>query len=287
MSQRFRRLTDLFVQGSAVKLPDDTYLWVQVINAYERDECINDAQVARARLVLALKENGSERVKVEARLAEKGRDTLISDLADVKTDLKYPEIVSQIEADDEWREKVGILRRHAPDEAATPLTEDEIALVASLGEEWLAEINKRVADERDYQLQYYNHVDDEVLLEDYLEAWLDRRGGEVANAEYSLTELWYATRYCDAAPDGDGALDHARCVGHPHRVFPTKADARAMPDDLKGILVNALAGVGMNATDPKGSGKPESSSGSSPTPSGAAASTPSTSTATHNAPPGT
>lgn len=287
MSQRFRRLTDLFVQGRAVKLPDDTHLWVQVINAYERDECINDAQVARARLVLALKENGSERIKVEARLTEKGRDVLISDLADVKTEAKYAEIVNEIEADPEWREKVNILRRHNPDESATAITEDEVALVASLGEAWLTEINKRVADERDWQLQYYGHVDDEALLEDYLEAWLDRRGSEVANAEYSLTELWYATRYCDAAPDADGNLDHARCAGHPNRVFPTKADARAMPDSLKGILANALAEVGMNATDPKDSGNPGSSSGSSPTPNEPAGSTPSTSTETPDAPRGT
>lgn len=286
MSQRFRRLTDLFVTGKAVRLPDGSHLWVQAINAYERDECVSDAQVARARLVLALRENGSERAKIEARMAERGRDAMVIDLAAAKTEAKYGDVVADIEADPDWRERVEIMRRHDPAQAAAPMTEEEEALVRKINDDWFAEIARRIDDEQSYQVRHYTRVDDEELLADYLDAWLERRGSDVAAAEYSLTEMWYASRYCEATED-DGALDHSRCEGHPTRVFDTKGDARSAPDPLRDLLMSALTELAMAGRDPKGSDSPASSSDSSPTPSERAASTPSTSGETPDAVPGT
>jgi hypothetical protein len=287
MSQRFRRLTDLFVNGREVTLPDGSHLWIQAINAYERDECISDAQVARARLVLALKENGSERIKVEGRLAERGRDAMVVDLVQAQVDKKYSEIITQMESDPEWAEKLTIVRRTDFTQQATPATQDERDLVDKILTEWSSAIEERLDDERTWQTQHYARVPEETLLEDYLELWLDKRGNEVASAEYSLTEMWYATRYCEANHIDDDVLDHSLCKGHPDRVFATKADARSAPEKLQLIIGGELAALAMGDKDPKGSARPTSSSESSPTPSAAEESTPSTSTETLAPPPGT
>lgn len=287
MSSRFRRLTDLFVEGRPVALPDGTYLWVQAVNAFERDECVNDAHVARSRLVLALRNNGDERVKVEARLIERGRDALISELAGVKTDEKYPNIISELEDDPEWSERVEILRRTDVDESAKPETDDEKKLLETIWADYYAEIGRRLEAERDWLVNKYSRVDDVELLDAYVEAWLERRGRERANAEFSLSEMWYSTRYCEATADADGNLDHSRCDGHRERVFATKNDARSAPDALQELIGAEINKLAMPVRDPKDSGSPASSSEPSPLPSEAAESTPSTSTPTPSAAPGT
>lgn len=287
MNPRFRRLTDLFVDGRTVTLPDGTYLWVQVINAFERDECISDAQVARSRLILALKEDGTERLKIEARLIERGRSEMEADIAQAKVDDKYSDIVAELEDDPEWTERVAILRRTDFTSAAKPTEEAERAVVDKILTEWTGAIEARLDDEREYQRLHYARVADDELLDDYLEMWMDRRGVELGSAEYSLTEIWYATRYCDATPDSAGTLDHTRCEGHTQRVFETKRDARSAPDGLQKLISRALAEMAMVGRDPKGSASPASSSASSRTPSVAEESTPSTSIETHELPLGT
>ena len=287
MSQRFRRLTDLFVAGVPVELPDHTNLWVQAINAYERDECINDAQVARARLVMALRENGEERLKIEGRLVERGRDAMADDVAQAKVDAKYTDVVSGIEDDPDWVERVSIMRRSDFTQSAKPPETDERALLDTILTDWTAEIAKRLDDELAWQKQHYAGAGDDELLTDYLELWLDKRGSEIANAEYTLTEMWYAARYCEASAAPGEPLDHAVCDGHPNRVFDDKGEARSAPDQLQQLLLAAIRSLAMVARDPKGSASPTSSSDSSPTPSAPEGSTPSTSDETPSAPPGT
>jgi hypothetical protein len=287
LHQRFRRLTDLFVNGKAVPMPDGSHLWIQVINAYERDEAISDAQVARARIVLALKAEGRERIKVEGRLAEVGKDFMAADLAQAKAEIKTPDFADEMRADPEWKERMDIVLRTDFDEAAKPPTDAEATLMAKINAEVLAEFEKREKDEIAFLERKFARLSDEEFLDEWVEEWLERRGSELATAEYRLTELWYATRYCDAVTAQDGVLDHTRCEGHRTSVFETKADARSAPTELQEILRSALDELNVGGRDPKDSDSPPSSSDSQPAPSAPGESAPSTSTAVPSTAPGT
>ncbi len=129
-------------------------------------------------------------------------------------------------------------------------------------------------------------MSDEEFIDVWVEEWLDRRGSDLATAEFRLTELWYATRYCDAVMQ-DGALDHTRCEGHRVPVFESKLDARSAPQELQELLRSALDELNLAGRDPKDSDSPPSSSDSLPSPSAEAESTPSTSTETPTTVPGT
>lgn len=264
---RFRRLTDLFVDGTAIPVGDGTYLWLQALNAFERDEAAHDAQMARARLAMALREDGDERRKIEARLEVVGREQFIENLASAKADAQFPTLSARLEDDPEWREKIEIIRRtDFASNAST--TEQERQLVTNLMAEWSAELERRIDDEIEFQKRRYADAGDDDLLHDYLEVYMDRRGDDVAAAEYSLTETWYAARYCEAtAGQGEGdVLDHAACNGHTERVFATKADVKAAPDRLRALIQEGLQTLAMNMRDPKDSGSQQSSSVSPPTP---------------------
>lgn len=287
MNQRFRRLTDLFVDGRAIPMPDGTHLWVQVVNAYERGEALSDAQVARSRLILALKDKGDERVKVLARLEEHGRDSMVSDLAEVQALAKQGEFFDELRSDPEWKDRMEIIMRTDWNSASAPSSEEELALMVRINAEVMGELDRRQKEENDFLVRKYRRMDDDEFVSIWIDEWLERRGTDLATAEFRLTETWYATRFCDAAPDDLGVLDHTRCGGHTERVFPTKSDARAAPDRLQELIRAALDDLNIGGTDPKDSASPPNSSDSPPTPNGPAASTPSTSTATPHEPPGT
>jgi len=287
MRSRFRRLTDLFVEGQTVLMPDGSNLWVQTINAFERDECLSDAQVAKARLVMALKNNGEERLKVEARFFEKGRDRLIEDLAGNGAAKKVPDFMEDLRDDPDWSERMNILLRTDPDETSKPLEPSELELIDQLNMQILAELNIREVAEHDFLVRKYSAATDEDVIESWVDDWLDKRGGAIANSEYQLTEMTYATRYCNAVRTDDGDLDHDVCEGHVEPFFASKADARSVPQALALLITAAIAEVNMVGRDPKGSGRPTSSSASPPTPNAVEESPPSTSTATPDAPPGT
>jgi hypothetical protein len=288
MSSKFRRLTDLFVQGRTVPLPENAgYLWIQVTNSYERDECVSDAQVARARLILALKDKGEERTKVEARLEEVGFEAMAKDLAQAHAGAKVGDFANEMREDPDWKERMEIMLKTDFAEAATVETEEETLLMSKINAEILAEFNRREQDEIDFLMRRYQRMSEEEFIDEWVEHWLDRRGTAVAGAEYRLTEAWYAARFCEAPYSPDGDIDHSKCGGHRERVFETKADARAAPQLLFELIRSALDDMAMEGRDPKDSDNPENSSGSSPTPNAPAASTPSMSNETPPVPLGT
>lgn len=286
--QRYRRLTDLFTVGRVVPMPDGSNLWVQAINTFERDEAISDAQVARARIILALKQNGAERIKVDGRLAELGNAVLADELARSKSERKASDYADEMRVDPEWKERMEIVLRSDWEEAAKPPEPEELALLTRLNQEVIAEFAHRQEEEFNFLTNRYLAMTDEELLDEWVEEWLDRRGSELATAEFRLTEMWYATRYCDAKVDPDsGEADHEPCEGHGDRVFESKADARSAPEELQQLIRSALDELNLSGRDPKGSDSPPNSSGSSPTPSEPGEFTPSTSAATPEPPPGT
>jgi hypothetical protein len=287
MKQRYRRLTELFVQGTAVKMPDDTHLWVQTINSFEREECLSDAQVARARLIMALKAQGDERVKVEGRLTEVGRDAFVADLAEARASAKGSDIAEEMRDDPEWKDRMLVVLRTDWDQASSPPTEEETQVMEQIQAEIVNEMYRREGEEREFLERKLHRLSDDELIDEWVEEWIERRGTALAGQEYRLTELWYATRFCEAAPGEDGALDHTRCDGHRERVFESKQDARSAPTALQDLLRNALDDVNLAGRDPKDLANPENSSDSSPTPNEPGESTPSTSTETPAKAPGT
>jgi hypothetical protein len=286
IKQRFRRLTDLFVNGKAVPMPDGSHLWIQVINAFERDEAISDAQVARARIVLALKNDGRERLKVEARMEEIGKVVMAEDLARAKSEVKTGDFIEEMRVDPEWKERMDLVMRTDFDTAARPATPEETLLMAKINSEVLTELDKRENDECAFLERKYARMSDEEFLDVWIDEWLERRGSDLATAEYRLTELWYATRYCDGDLL-DGVLDHTKCEGHRIAVFESKGEARSAPTGLQELLRAALDELNLAGRDPKDSGSPQNSSASSPAPNEPGESSPSTSMPTPETVPGT
>jgi len=283
---KYKRVTDLYVQGTEVELTDGTFIWMQVLNPYERDEAVHDAQVARARIVMALREDGGERLKVDAKMAEAGDDAIIAEMAEAKAGAKVPDFVNELQVDPEWRERIDIMERSDETQGATPLTSEENALLIKVHAEYIEEILRRETAEREYQERRLTRMSHEELLDEFLDMWLDKRGGSLAAAEYVLCEMWFGARVCEGVKTDDG-ISHDKCNGHTERIWDSKNEVRSLPEPLQALLREAIGSLSMDVRAAKNSDRQGSSSDSSPLPSEPAESTPSTPTATPASAPGT
>ena len=271
---KYKRVPDLYVVGTEVVLKDGTVMWVQVPNPFEYDECRHDAQVARARIIMSIKESGEELDKLQGAYHEHGREAVVQDLVDHKAGQFLLKAVDDIRADPDWKERLEILDRS--EELIARVPEDaERKLLVQLSEDYQEEIGKRLTDETTFLTGQYEGLDEESLWAEFRDYYAERRASDVATAEYKITEMWYATRCCDGV-QVDGQWDHSACEGHELRVYEDKAEVRSLPLDMQRAIYQALQLVSMTERDARFSDRQGSSSESSPLPSEPAVSTPST-----------
>jgi hypothetical protein len=131
--EKYKRVPDLYVTGKELVLKDDQVMWMQALNPLERDEAASDAQVARARLVMALKSDHSsdERMKVEAAFFDDGRETAIRRLVNTKLRDNLTATINAIRNDPEWKERLEIVSR-GEEVMAKPMEEAEQKLIAGV-----------------------------------------------------------------------------------------------------------------------------------------------------------
>ena len=283
---KYKRVVDLYVEGTELVTRDEgLVIWMQALNPFEQQEARDAAQAARARIVLALEEYGSDEfAKFEARFKGDGREEVIEQIAERRANMKLPRMVEKIASDPDWHETIDILER-SDDILAKPPTDPEQKLLEEMNLKYMREINARLDDELTYQRRLLEGMSDEDLREEFKSLWIEMQGNDRAAGEYRLVEAWLAARVCDAVKNEDGTWDHGEC-DHSLRVWDEKREVRDLPESLQTQLAEVMANVNMTPIEAKDSRRPGSSSDSSPQPSAEAESTPSTPTATQDEPHG-
>lgn len=285
--EKYKRLPDLYVRGIEVELADGSLIWMQALNPLERDEAQHDSLVARGRLAMALRSEhaSEEREKVTGGFWSEGRVAAIRQLVAIKVDEHLMEAVQSVRNDPEWKERIEILDRQS--DMVVPPEESEQKLLDEINDSFVAEVSTRQEIEREYLLSTYDKREDNDLIDEYFDVYIERRGNEVAIAEYQYAELWFAARCCEAFLQADGEYNHDACEGHQVQVWESKSEIRALPEDLTELLRGGMSDLAMDLRTAKNSVRQGSSSGSSPLPSEVEESTPSTPTEIHAEPLGT
>jgi hypothetical protein len=125
------------VQGTEVVLKDGTVLWMQVPNPFERDEATHDGQVARSRLVMAVREHGSDELaKVKGCCCIDGPARAVDRLVDAAASDIYVKAVQSIQNDPDWKERLEI-REPADELLARPAEDSERRLLVQLNNDYL------------------------------------------------------------------------------------------------------------------------------------------------------
>ena len=282
---RLRRVTDLFVEGSELYLGDDdqgepVVLWVNKLNSFEVEEARRDAVAARGLRLLELeKEDNPER---QAMLSQIGRwtvDRLREARVDQQGDELYLQAINDMESDEEWAEKVSMLRRMPQllkDENA-PADDKRHAQLTELNAEYMQALQDRLGKLQAEKLKELKDDDREKLVQDFMEAWQHRLSLDEFMAEKRRTELFFALRDCKAQRvkyDGGERWDHKGC-DHRERLVPARSEVSSLPEGVIGRAMDVMDGVTVPQRESGNSDAPASSSGSSEQPSVSEESTPS------------
>lgn len=285
MARRLRQVTDLYISGKVAVLKDGSPLWVQALNPFEQDTARNEAQIAKARLTLAIKQFGSdEQAKVRMFFFEDGIDSARAKVIDARLAEATPKILDRLRSDEEWSERLDILERGLVDSAVAPEGQ-ELELIEDLAGKYSEEVGKRLLSEREFLTDKFDSLEEEELWQEYLDWYLMRRGTELQFAEYRLHQVLFGVRWCEGELV-DGIWHHDTCDGHRDRVFGDKEAVRSAPEDLIELLMHEADDIEMSVREAKNSDRQGSSSDSSPLPSEAGESTASTPDETRVAPPG-
>jgi hypothetical protein len=290
---RLRRVTDLFVEGTELYLGQDdqneaVVIWVNKLNSFEVEESRRDGVSARGLRLLELeKEDSPERQALVNQLTRWDDESLARARVDQMSDELYLGVVNDLEADEDWAEKIGILRRMPQlltDENA-PADDPRRTQVDELNGEYLEEMRDRLAKAQEAKLREYGKQERPQLEEDFMEAWRNRLSLDEFMAEKRRTELYAAMRDCKAselpalAEGGNVRWDHTSC-DHTQRLLASRADVADLPEGVLQKVMDVMDGVTVPQREAGNSAAPASSSESSGPSNAAEDSTPSTPTET-------
>lgn len=280
---KYRRLTDLFVVGKVLPLPDGEVLWVQALNPWEKQEALQDGQTARARVSLAVNDPDSDDFsRLRAKYEEMGSQLVVEEIIGARQNLFIARIAVQMRGEEEW-EEITMLIERSDDLVTTATPEEQEALLKASGE-YAAEMQSRLEDKLEAERRQLSLLNTEDLWKEFKETYVEQIGGGAAMAEFRLAEIAYATRLCGAVREDGGDWDHGACESHLVRLFADKMEVKSLPEELLGLLIETVLAVTVEEVQAKNSRRQQGSSPSSLLPSVEEGSTPSTPTATQEAP---
>lgn len=269
MLDRLRRVTDLFVEGTECFLgTDDTgkpvVVWVNKLNSFEMEEARQDGLVARGLALMQLaKPDNPERLSLANTVEGWSTEELVEALVEQRTEELYLDVLNELEADEEWAEKLSILRRMPALLADTKAAEDDPRRqeLYQLQTDYLEAVRQGRERGRERAKNEVRAESREVLADRYFENWRNRRSLDDFMAERRVTELFFAIRDCAAVqrPGGDKVTwDHSACQHS--RLLNDRSQVRELPEPVLDRVSRTLEDLTSTPRESGNSAAPQSSS---------------------------
>lgn len=268
---RYKRLTDLGVRGIELRPdPDTPLVYIQKLNSFEMEESRRDAQVARSRVVMALrKEDGDEMLAMRDMVTRLEKARLVEGIVGSHYTRNVGVASNAIYADPTWHERLDIMDRTNRD----TVPDDEKAVLDKINGEYLDELTARVKVLEEDERERLTNDPDEALHTEYIETFVETRASATFMREMRYQEVLFGVRMCDA--EGDmGPWDHTPCQHE--RLYEDVEEVRALSDELLAAYGRAFDQVNVPGRQAKGSASRQASSEPSRPPSVEEASAPST-----------
>lgn len=277
--KKYQDLNDLYFQGEAVEFPNGTVMWIAELNPYEMDDCREIAATARARMILALTEIGSdEQVRALAEFRMMSPEQAVNSLCAMQRNEWMRRVLIDIQDDADWTERLTILDRRDAILSAPP-EDAERQLLDKVVADYFSEVETRQREEENFEREKLERMEQPALEERWLKLYRDQKGDAANVREFQFHQGWMAARCCEGIRKDDDTWDHSAC-DHLERAYSTVEEFKACPAEVKLLIYSTLYDFSMSVRSAKNSDSAPNSSGSSALQSPPEESTPSTPAAT-------
>lgn len=250
MSNKMKRITDLFTQGDVCYLGDDeegkpVCVWVQKNSSLHEDEARMDGQSARTQLLLALSDVTHPEIQnVSMSMSEWDDEALHNAVLNQKYEDHIAGALADIEADKEWTDKLEYLRRQPTllDDAQASDDDPRRVQWDTYNTEYLVAVQKLAEDRKAATLLELQDKDRGDVEADFLDEYKKRLGVEHYMLEAKITKLYFACRDCDATKKENGEWDHKHC-DHGKLLMPNRAEVRELPEDVLAKIIDTFEGL--------------------------------------------
>lgn len=242
MSNRFKRLTDLFTEGQTCFLGDNLEakpecLYIQKLSSFEDQEAREDGLAARTEKLVELSDNfHPEIVNITQQLEKLSNEELI----DARLNQKYEEIYmgagADVEADPEWKDKLEYLRRGPEILNDASVSEDDPRRkqLADYNKEHLEAYSKHIGKRKAKMKEELGKLARVKIVEDYLDDYKDKLSVDTFYVERKVTQIYYATRDCSATreePADEFGWNHSNC-DHRNKLCESRFQVRELPQHV-------------------------------------------------------
>lgn len=233
---RLSKLTDLFEEGAIAPLKavdgSEVVVWVNKLSPFESEQANHEGRIARARVMLAIKEIGTPESDL-FRLASEGTklDAIIEALLGAKENERIVKVIRELHSDKEWKERLETLEWSSEQLEGRGDDDPEVAAVTKVLTEYQAEIDARTAFLRNEMLNELKAQPEPALREMHAESYATQVGVNAFVREQSKSQTFYSMRVCDATKDANDRWQHEKC-NHLQRWLDDRSEVDQLPEAL-------------------------------------------------------
>jgi hypothetical protein len=270
MTNRLKRVTDLFTEGRVVELGKDpqglpVLVWVHKLNSFEEDTVRADALAGRQIRMVELRDNPTdgELCAVRLQLESMTEAALINNLLDRHNAEDHSEAIDDVESLPKWQDRIDLVRRSAEilaDSEENPKSAKAKAVKKAV-EEYNQDIEAHVKAKRERRQDVLRGEPREKLIEENMDATLEMLTMRAFFIERQITEIWLALRDCQALLGESGEYDHSECTHK--RLLDDRSEVRALPQEILTAVTTTINALSVPDREAGNSEGPSSSSDSS------------------------
>ena len=234
---RLSKLTDLFEEGVCVPLKasdgTEVVVWLNKLSPFESEQAAHEGRIARARIMLAIKEIGTaESDLFRARSEGADKNTLISALLADKDNERTVKVMRELQSDKEWKERLETLQWSGEQLTGKKDDDPEVKVVNKVLGEYQAEIATRTDYLRGEMRSELVTLPESKVREMHQESYASQQGVAAFLREQAKSQTFYSLRVCNATKGSDGHWQHNEDCDHRQRWLEDRQEVDQLPELL-------------------------------------------------------
>ena len=247
---KLSKLTDLFEEGVVVPLKttsgSEVIVWLNKLSPFENEQAAHEGRIARARIMLAIREIGTADYDLFRLVSENSRtDAIIESLLGAKDNERTVKVIRELHSDKDWKDKLETLEWSSEQLTGKADDDPEVKVIAKVLSDYQDEIAKRTDYLRNEMRQELVGLPEPTLRDMHRDTYAEQQGIAAFLREQAKSQTYYSLRICEATRDEDGRWQHNDRCAHAQRWLDERNEVDQLPESLLTQVRNAYEDLNM------------------------------------------